>query len=274
MASDAVQRSDAVQLKRDGHVAILTLNRPDNLNAMTREMVAEMHATLDELADSFPDVRAVVLTGNGRGFCAGTDIKALTARVTGDQPPPAPRDPSEPREPNIGDLGTKIYNLPQAVIAAVNGVAVGAGFALVLASDLRIAARSAKLGGIFIDRSLPPDGGSSYTLANIVGPTVAAEVLYTGRIYSSDWALGVGLLSSVVDDDQLLAAATTLAQEIAGKPPIALRETKQLLHAYGPQLATAVDREMDAVGVLGKTEDSIEAMKSFSEKRPAVYHGR
>jgi enoyl-CoA hydratase/carnithine racemase len=247
------------------------MNRPNNLNAMTREMVAEMHATLDALGGEFPEVRAIVLTGNGRGFCAGTDIKALTGNL--DQPA-QPRERPRVREPNIGDLGPKLYNMPQPVIAAVNGVAVGAGFALVLASDLRIAAQPARFGGIFIDRSLPPDGGSSYTLAAIIGPSLAAEVLYTGRIYDSDWALRVGLVSSVVEPEELLPEARKLAEEIASKPPIAMRHTKELLHAYGPKLPMAVDREMEVADLLFSTEDRVEAMKSYTEKRPAVYHGR
>jgi enoyl-CoA hydratase len=263
--------SDAVLVERDNHVAIVTMNRPDNLNAMTREMVSEMHQTLDGLASEFPEVRVVVLTGNGRGFCAGTDMKALTASVN---QPRSPRSPLGTREPNIGDLGPKLYNLPQPVVAAVNGVAVGAGLALVLAADLRIAAQSARFGGIFINRSLPPDGGSSYTLASIVGVAVAAEVLYSGRIYDSDWALRVGLVSSVVEPELLLSEARSLASEVASKPPIAVRETKQLLHRFGPSLVDVVECELAANDVLAPTRDRIEALTSYIEKRPALYSGR
>jgi enoyl-CoA hydratase/carnithine racemase len=265
---------DVLLVERQGHVVKLTMNRPENLNAMTREMVAGFHATLDELEAQFPEVRAIVLTGNGRGFCSGTDVRALSANVENGPKPPAERLPPGQRERNIGDLGARLYHMPQPVIAAVNGTAVGAGFALVTASDIRIAAKPARFAGIFINRSLPPDGGSSYTLAQLVGPAVAAEVLYTGRIYDSDWALRVGLVSSVVEPDQLLPDAMAIAEEIASKPPIAMRHTKELLHEFGPNLADVVEREMDVVGVLGATEDQVEAIKSFMEKREPVFVGR
>lgn len=264
--------SDALQLERRGHASLITLNRPESLNAMTREMVAEMHAALDELEAEFPETRVIVLTGTGRGFCAGTDMKALVASVTQSERPGPPRGAA--RERNIGDLAARLFAMPQPVIAAVNGIAVGAGFAMILASDVRVAAQSARFGGIFIDRCLPPDGGSSYTLASIVGPAVAAEILYTGRIYDSDWALHAGLVSSVVEDAQLMSAALLLAEEIASKPPQALRETKALLHRSAPNLAEVIEAEMAVNDLLSASEDKAEAIAAYSERRPAVYRGR
>jgi enoyl-CoA hydratase/carnithine racemase len=266
--------SDVLQIERTGHVVVLTMNRPDSLNAMSSEMVAEFHSTLDTLEGEFPEVRAIVLTGNGRGFCSGTDVKALAASVANGPRQPAKREPGAKRPRNIGDIGARLYHMPQAVISAVNGIAVGAGFALVLASDIRIAAQPARFAGIFINRSLPPDGGSSYTLAHLVGPAVASEVLFTGRIYDSEWALRVGLVSSVVEPDQLLPDAMALAEEIAAKPPIALRETKQLMRRFGPNLSDVVELEMDVLDVLAATEDQVEAIKSFTEKRAPVFSGR
>jgi enoyl-CoA hydratase/carnithine racemase len=264
--------SDSLQLQQRDHLAIITLNRPASLNAMTREMVSEMHDMLDALEEEFPKTRVVVLTGTGRGFCTGTDMKALTAAVAQRQASPA--RPDRPRERNIGDLSARLFALPQPVVAAVNGVAVGAGFAMMLASDIRVAASSARFGGIFIDRSLPPDGGSSYTLASIVGPAVAAELLYTGRIYDSEWALRAGLVSTVVEDGELMPAALALADEMAAKPPLALQHTKALLHHFAPKLADVIDREMAVNDLLGATEDKVEAIAAYTERRPPVFQGR
>jgi enoyl-CoA hydratase/carnithine racemase len=264
---------DGIRLTHEGHVGLITLDRPQSLNALTREMVADMHAILDQLEQEFPQTRVIVLTGTGRGFCTGTDMKALAASVGA--PRPAPRTNGDaPRERNIGDIAARLFAMPQAVIAAVNGIAVGAGFAMVLAADIRIAASSARFAGIFIDRSLPPDGGSSYTLPSIVGPAVAAEVLFTGRIYDVEWARQVGLVSSVVDDAELMETALKLATEIASKPPLALRQTKELLHRHAPNLTEIVDVELEVNDILGPTEDRTEAITAFVEKRPAVYHGR
>jgi enoyl-CoA hydratase/carnithine racemase len=262
--------SEALQVERRNHVAILTLNRPESLNAMNQELVAEVHATLDTIAEEFPEIRAVVLTGNGRGFCAGTDMKAIADNVGRTNT----RQASDPRPRNIGDIGPHIRSLPQPVIAAVNGVAVGAGFAMVLACDLRIASEQARFAGIFVNRSLPPDGASSYTLATIVGPTVAAEVLFTGRMYDAQWAEGVGLVNSVVAPEQLLPDAIALAEEIASKPPIATRITKDLMNRFAPALTDVVELEMVAVGELSPTEDFREAITSYMEKRQPTFHGR
>ena len=263
--------SEVLLVERRDHVALLTMNRPESLNAMSQELVAEMHSTLDTIAGEFPEIRVVVLIGSGRGFCAGTDMKAIAdsvGRKSGE------RAPGEPRPRNIGDLGPRLRTMPQPVIAAVNGVAVGAGFALVLAADLRIASDQARFAGIFVNRSLPPDGASSYTLATIVGPTVAAEVLYTGRIYDAEWAGRVGLVNSVVGPEQLLTDALALADEIASKPPIAIRVTKELMHHTAPQLSEIVELEMASLGELSPTEDYREAISSFMEKRPPTFHGR
>lgn len=262
--------SDVLQVERRNHVAILTLNRPESLNAMNQELVAEMHATLDAIADEFPEIRAVVLTGNGRGFCAGTDMKAISDNV-GRR---STHTPGDPRPRNIGDLGPRVRTMPQPVIAAVNGVAVGAGFAIVLACDLRIASEQARFAGIFVNRSLPPDGASSYTLATIVGPTVAAEMLFTGRIYDAEWAKSVGLVNAVVAPEQLMADAIALAEEIASKPPLATRITKELMHRFAPPLSDVVELEMVAVGELSPTDDFREAITSFMEKREPTFHGR
>jgi enoyl-CoA hydratase/carnithine racemase len=263
--------SEVLQVERRDHVAILTMNRPESLNAMSQELVAEMHSTLDAIASEFPEIRAVVLTGNGRGFCAGTDMKAISDSVDRG---PVERDPSEPRPRNIGDLGPRIRTMPQPVIAAVNGVAVGAGFAIVLAADLRIASEAARFAGIFVNRSLPPDGASSYTLAAIVGPTVAAEMLFTGRIYDAEWASKVGLVNAVVPAEQLLPDALALAEEIASKPPIAIRVTKELMYRHEPVLQDIVEDEMAALGELHPTDDFKEAIASFVEKRAPTFHGR
>jgi 2-(1,2-epoxy-1,2-dihydrophenyl)acetyl-CoA isomerase len=256
-------------VERANQIATITLNRPDSLNALTRAGTEELHEILDTLEGEFPEIRAIIITATGRGFCVGADMKDLAKSATR-----GPTAPSETPRRHIGHLGPHVRHMPQPVICAVNGIAVGAGFALVLGCDLRIAAEEARFAGIFIDRSLPPDGASSTTLATIIGPTAAAELLFTGRIYDSAWAERVGLVNSVVPADELMPSAVALAEEIASKPPLAMRLTKDLMRRHDPDLLEIVEWEMDALRQLNPTADYREAITSFVEKRQPVFYGR
>lgn len=255
-----------LKITRDGHVVILTMNRPDSLNAMNVEMVEAMHDALDEIASDFPVTRAVVLTGTGRGFCAGADMRALANSV--DQPA-RPR----PQRTLVG-IGPKIWNLPQPVIAAMNGVAAGAGLSFALACDIRIASTLARYSCVFVKRAMVPDAGASYTLPQLVGPAIAAEMALTGRVYDADWGARVGLSDGTVDPEQLLTRATDLALEVASAPPAAVSAAKRLLHRHAPVLDDVSAAELDANDELRDTEDRREAILSFVEKRAPVYSGR
>ena len=252
---------DTLHLERTGHVATLTLNRPEKLNAFNQQLTSDFHDALDELEGEFPDIRVLILTGAGRGFCSGADVSAMAASRDLDA---ASVRPYAPRLPQ----------LPQPVIAAVNGVAAGVGLSMALASDIRIASDQARFSAIFIKRSLVPDGGASYSLPALAGMGVAAEMALTGRIYNAEWALRVGLVNKIVPGDQLMEEARSLAEEIASNPPLAVRSTKQLLNGRMPDLYGVDKEEREANGPSNGSEDQREAILSFIEKRQPVYKGR
>jgi enoyl-CoA hydratase/carnithine racemase len=214
-----------LQRPADG-VALLTLSRPERLNAIDHVMVAELLQTC-ALITGDESVRALVLTGAGRGFCAGIDLRGFGPDV------PAPEAPALDRmrfQETMAGLPGLLRGLPQPVIAAANGPAVGGGFALFLAADIRVCAQSARFGNAAIRLGLSgAEMGMSYHLPRIVGTSVAAEWMLTGRMVDADEALRTGLVSTVFDDDQLVTGAVAMASEIAALSPVAVRMTKRAL---------------------------------------------
>ncbi len=257
-----------LELERDGHVGIVRLNRPERLNALSPGLVRDLNAAFAELNAEFPDIRVIILTGNGRGFCSGADLGGQIAAANGEAPRPA-WDPMS----SIPPLAPMLRTIQQPIIAAVNGVATGAGLSLALASDIRIASDQARFASIFVKRGLVPDTGSSISLVDLVGLGVASEMAYTGRLVDAQWALEKGLVNRVVPADQLMDAAMALAQEIAGNPPLTVRASKQVIHRR-QRLDDALPYEHDANGPSMPSEDRIEALRAFVEKRDPVYHGR
>ncbi len=264
-----------VQVERSGHVATITLNRPERLNALSAQLTQELHHALDVVAQEFPDRRVVILTGAGRGFCSGADVGAQADALNtpvGSRPPAQETESSE--FSGIPALSTHLHRIPQATIAAVNGVAAGAGFALTLACDIRVASEAARFSCIFIKRSLVPDTGSSYTMASVAGMGLAAEMALTGRVYDAQWAYRTGLVNYLMPPDQCMEKARELAEEIASNPPLAMRAAKHLLYAHGPDLPQVIQREGAANAPHANSEDRREAVMSFMEKRQPVYKGR
>ena len=253
--------------EQHAHVAVLRLNRPDKMNAFDLAMTADMHAAIDELGRLFPEVRAVVLTGAGRAFCAGADMALVAANASGKKVPPV-----EGRY--IIDIAPRLRRLPQPVIGAINGVATGAGLGVALACDVRIGSESARFSSMYIKRSIVPDTGASFTLLRLVGPAIAAEMALTGRIYDAAFALRVGLVNSIVPPERLMPEAMALANDIAANPPLAVRATKALMNEYALDLEQVVDKESAANRTTEGTEDRREAARAFMEKRPPVFHGR
>lgn len=258
---------EQLTIERDGFIATITLNRPERLNALNGDLTSELHRVLDELDGEFPDVRVIILTGAGRGFCSGADVGAQAAGLNNTTP--RPYDPTT----SIPPLAPQIRRMAQPVIAAVNGVAAGAGLSLSLAADIRIASEDARFSCIFVKRSLVPDTGSSVSLPALVGPGVAAEMALTGRVYDAAWALEKGLVNKVVPADRLLAEAREMAAEIAANPPLCVRSIKPLLHRRKP-LEEALVFEHDANTPSMNTEDRREAVMSFIERRNPVFGGR
>jgi 2-(1,2-epoxy-1,2-dihydrophenyl)acetyl-CoA isomerase len=248
---------------RDG-VAHLTLNRPDAANGINLELARDlMDATL--AIDADPGARVVLLTGAGKMFCAGGDVKGF-----------ADRDdlPTYLRE-TLGPLHVAITNLVRGaapVVAAVQGSAAGAGMGFVGASDLVVAAESAKFVMAYTGVGLTPDGSSSWFLPRLVGLRRALELTFTNRVLSAAEALEWGLITQVVADDELVASATALAGKLAAGPPQALAAAKRLLHtSLEDTLETHLAREAEAISAASGTSEGIEGVAAFVEKRKPVF---
>jgi enoyl-CoA hydratase/carnithine racemase len=256
------------------HVATITLNRPDQLNAFTTRMMHEMIDAFDRV-DADDDVRAVIVTGAGRGFCAGADLSAggaTFARGGGDEQTAAgvPRDGG-------GMLSLRIFECVKPVIAAINGPAVGVGVTMVLPMDIRLVSTSAKIGFVFARRGIVPEACSSWFLPRLVGISQALEWCYSGRIFGADEALAGGLVRSIHEPDDLLPAARSIAAEIVDQSaPVSVALTRRMLWsmltADHPMEAHRVDSR--AILERGRSADAREGVESFLEKRRAVFTDR
>lgn len=260
-----------IALERKDHLAVITLQRPDRLNALNRQMAQELHDALDLLAGEFPAIRVVVITGAGRGFCSGADVGDMPARMAegGDRGPNSPDD-----GPSITmRLAPHLRDVPQPVIAAVNGVAAGAGLGIALSCDIRLASEAARFSSVFVKRSLVPDAGTSQILGALAGPGIAAEMSLTGKVYDSQWALSKGLVNDVVPADELMDKAESLAQEIAANPPLAVKAIKTLQNGFHPDLHEVIVTEHQASSTLRGTADQKEAVQAFLDKRTPKFTG-
>jgi enoyl-CoA hydratase/carnithine racemase len=262
------------QIRYEVADAVLTiaLNRPDRLNAWTPTMARELIAAFDS-ADADDDVRAIVVTGAGRGFCAGADLQAggetfdWRERQEGDE---VPRD-------NGGQVTLRIHESTKPVIAAINGPAVGVGITMTLPMDVRLAADDARMGFVFARRGIVPEAASSWFLPRVVGISQAMEWCATGRVFSAQEALAGRLVRSLHPRDELLDAARALATEIAeNAAPVSVALTRRLLWtmlgASHPMEAHRADSR--AMFARGQSADAREGVTSFLEKRPAEFPDR
>jgi enoyl-CoA hydratase/carnithine racemase len=258
-----------IETERDGSVLLVRLNRPERLNAYNHAMHDEMIRVYDE-ADADDSVRAVVVTGNGRAFCAGADLEKAGATFA--------REPSdEPHRDSGGVMNLRTYEFSKPVIAAINGPAVGVGATMTLPMDIRLAADTVKMGFVFARRGIVADGCASWFLPRVVGISKALEWTMSGRVFGAAEALEAGLVRSLHPADELLPAAMELAKEIAeNTSAVSVTMNRQLmwrmLGADHPMAAHEV--ESRALGVIGATADAKEGVESFLEKRPARYPGK
>jgi enoyl-CoA hydratase len=256
------------------HVSVVTLNRPARLNAVTKPMIDELFGTFARLgADD--DVWVVILTGSGRGFCAGQDLKDLG--IEPETPTRGPRQQGTWWQEYHANLIFEMYRFPKPLIAAVNGPASGAGLAYALAADIRLASRTARFNAATVKFGLSgADLGCSYFLPRILGYSAAAELMYTGRLIDAEESLRIGLVSRVIPDEDLMGEATALAEEITTNSPFGVRLTKQSLQANvdAAGLLAAMQLENRTQILANSTDDSREQLASFLEKRPPVYRNR
>ena len=255
-------------------VAVLRLNRPDRLNAMTSELVQLLHDHLDELAVDLT-CRVVVLTGVGRGFCAGLDLGGYGTAPHSENVGSTQRGFATQK--HIATLVTHMRSIPQPIIAAVNGAAAGGGLALVLASDVRLGAESSKFNVAFVRIGFSAcDIGTSWLLPRIVGVARAQELMLTGRVFDAAEAYRIGLLVDVVPDDSLLDAALSKAEEIARNSPFGVSLTKEAMWTALeiPGMQAAIDLENRQQILASHTDDAREAMMAFVEKRPPRFENR
>ncbi len=255
-------------------VALLTLNRPDKLNAMDVGLVSDLHAALDEVSAN-RDCRAIVLTGAGRGFCAGLDLAGYGAAP--DSEGRGPVGAGMATQQHIASLVPHLRSLHQPVIAAVNGPAAGGGLALALASDVRLAATSARFNVAFVRIGLSGcDIGVSWLLPRLIGASRAWELMLTGRVIDSEEADRIGLVTRVVPDGEVVDAALETASLIAANSPWGVRMTKEVAWSQLEvgSLQAGIDLENRTQILSSFTEDMREAMAGFLEKRPPTYRHR
>jgi 2-(1,2-epoxy-1,2-dihydrophenyl)acetyl-CoA isomerase len=254
---------------KDG-IATLTLNRPDRLNALGGTLREDLLDAVTRVA-SDAEIRVVIVTGAGKGFCAGGDVKDMAARRAAG----AARDVVERIAPSRDRTLLAMREAPQPIIAAVNGAAAGAGMNLALGCDIRLASTAAKFSQAFVKRGLHPDWGGTYFLPRLVGMAKACELIFTGDLIDAEEALKLGLVSSVHSPEELMPAALRLAQRIAAGPPLAIRLAKRsLYHNETIDLRAALAVETFAQNVCYETEDAAEGARAFVEKRPPVFRGR
>ena len=253
-----------VERATDGVTAV-RLDRPERLNAIDEVMLAELRETLVSLPDDRA-TRVVVLTGAGRGFCSGIDMRDFGASMLG------PDDPASERlrfQEAMASLPQLLRALPQPVVAAVNGPAVGGGFALALAADVRVCSRSASFGNAAIAIGLSgAEMGMSYLLPRIVGTSVAAEWMLTGRTVDADEALRCGLVSQVTDDAALLPTAIDLATQVAAHSALGVQLTKRALQSNvdAPDLATALELENRNQVITHATDEAAAARQRWADR--------
>jgi enoyl-CoA hydratase/carnithine racemase len=265
---------DYTQISYDvaDRVATLTLNRPEQLNAFTNTMMREVIDAFDRI-DADDEVRAVIVTGAGRGFCAGADLSGGGETFSGGGSDEKTSVPGVPRDGG-GMVTLRIFECTKPVIAAINGPAVGVGVTMTLPMDIRLASESAKIGFVFARRGIVPEACSSWFLPRLVGISQAAEWCYTGRVFGADEALRGGLVRSVHAPDDLLPAARAIATEIAEHTaPVSVALTRQMLWrmlgADHPMEAHRVDSR--GIAERGRSADSREGVLSFLDKRAPAF---
>lgn len=251
-------------------IATLTLNRPERLNALGGTLREDLYDAVTKSAAD-PNVGVLVITGAGRGFCSGGDVKSMSERERSGQAPSASDKLSMLRDRVV----LAMRDCPKPVIAAINGAAAGAGMNLALACDMRIASSAAKFSQAFVKRGLAPDWGGSWFLPRIVGKAKACELIFTGDSIDAAEALRLGIVNAVVAPEALMDETYKLARKIADGPPVAIALCKRAIHHNEDvDLRAGLEFETFAQDLCRETEDSKEGVRAFMEKRAPEFRGR
>ena len=258
----------------EGGVATLTMNRPESMNALSASMMAGLREAVPRLALD-PAVRVIVLTGAGRAFCAGGDVKGMAARADATGPPPSMEARAHGLREGM-EVSRWLHEMPKPTIAMIRGAAARAGLSLALACDLRIASDNARFATAFAKVGFSGDYGGSYFLPKLVGAAKARELYFTADILNAQQALDLGIINRVVPDAELVAETTALASRLAQGPSVAYGYMKRNLNATeaGASLEEVFDLEAWNMTRTGQTEDHKEAARAFVEKRQPTFQGR
>jgi len=259
-----------LDIDRDRHVATVTLNKPERLNAIDQDDKFDILDVIDKL-NADDDVWVIIWTGAGRGFCSGADLQG-----------PRPSEREQPlnglldEETWISRQGRALYEVDKPMIAAVNGVAAGAGFSLALCCDLRVGTPHSRFVSVFQERSLPPEGGMSFLLSRVVGLSRAMDICLTSRRVEAEEAFRIGLLDRLEPVEELMTAANALADRMCHLPPAAVRVSKRAIRAgLEASFAAATANETKYGGIARRAKhDAEESVKSFVERRTPRYTGR
>jgi 2-(1,2-epoxy-1,2-dihydrophenyl)acetyl-CoA isomerase len=260
---------ETILFSTEAGVARLTLNRPDRLNSFTVKMHEEIAAALDAI-DADKTIRVLLITGSGRGFCAGQDLSDRAVTPGAEAP-----DLGESVEKRYNPLIRRLTALPMPVVASVNGVAAGAGASLAFAADICLAAKSARFIMSFANIGLVPDSGSSWALPRLAGQARALGLALTGDPLPAETAAAWGLIWKCVDDDKLIEETEALAAKFASAPTRGLAETKKLIRgAFARTLSDQLDLERDRMRELGRSDDYREGVDAFLNKRKPDFKGK
>jgi enoyl-CoA hydratase/carnithine racemase len=264
-----------ILLEQQDNIAVLSLNRPNKLNAFTFSMMEEMIAALDAL-DADDSVHALIITGKGRAFCAGADLSSGQDTFNPSFDDFAVQE-SDFRRDSGGILTLRMYKFLKPIVVACNGPAVGIGASMQLAADIRLASDQARFGFVFNNRGIVPDACSSWFLPKIVGISRALELTYSGRIIDAQEALQLNLVSSIHDSEKLLSNALDITKKmVQNSAPVSISLTRQMLwrslESSGPYDAHVI--ESKAIDSRGASEDAKEGVSSFLEKRPAEFKNK
>ena len=268
-------QTEELLVEQDGHVVTITLNRPERLNAISRPMLQELSAKMVE-ADKDPEVRCIILTGAGRGFCSGLDLIDTSDRMD-DGKGATGSGSNRPRQ--LFDLRDAPINVmwhcDTPIICAINGAAAGYGMDMTLLCDMRIMADNAKLAAVTAKRNVVPESGGTWLLPRLVGWAKASELYYRGRTIGAEESLEIGIVNAVVPNDKLMDTAREWAQDVADNAPMAVQTTKRMMRmGLEESYDTAVDHLMVHLGGLFQSEDFEEGLRAFMEKRKPNFTGR